>query len=115
MNEIELALKYLEEHCSCDNDVGYVCPECHIFKVLDKAKQALVTAEKIIAIQEEALKFYAVDASKSMSGDFRSYAMFIEDDVDEMRVGRDFILIKKGGKRARTTLKEVEELRGKNE
>lgn len=39
--QFDLSLKYLDEHCTCDQEVGYVCPECNIFKAIKLAQETI--------------------------------------------------------------------------
>lgn len=85
----------------------------YLFRAVDissynKLKKEVEYFHSQLQKAEEVLGFYATDASRSMSGIFSSYAVFVDDDAEEGRVGLDYILIKKGGLRARQYFKNKE-------
>lgn len=96
---------------------------CHLKNTDLKKLEALEKEIALLKAENEKLKqayeklkvacrYYALDASRSMSGDFRSYAVFKDDDVDEIFLS-NCGPVKKGGKTARLALKEAEEILNK--
>lgn len=77
--QFDLSLKYLDAHCTCDQEVGYVCPECNIFKaiklaqeIIEKQRKEIETLAKLVDHDTKSLedKDKAIEDASRIIGDF---------------------------------------------
>jgi hypothetical protein len=54
--DTQIALKYLNQNCSCDLEVNYKCPECCISETIEKLK---AENEKLRELIDDAIEIQA--------------------------------------------------------
>ncbi len=106
MNDIETSLKYLDEHCSCDQEVGYTCPECCISKTITKLKAANEVLMKGCEFYGDHMSWIGFYDKNAFPFETLVMGKIVYDDI--AKVKEDPFLA--GGERARQAIKKAKEI-----